>query len=66
MIDTGVSSYDFITNTLKIDGKTMVMSDNIEQSYKEMLKAFLGIDKKNKDKLCSVEEGLNILKILEV
>ena len=58
--------YDFITNTLKIDGKTRVMDDNIEQSYKEMLKAFFGIDKKNEDKLCSVEEGLNILKILEV
>jgi predicted dehydrogenase len=57
--------FNFITNTLKIDGKTMVMPDNIEQSYKEMLKAFLGIDKVNENKLCSIEEGLNILKILE-
>lgn len=58
--------FDFITNTLKINGKTMVIADNIDQSYKEMLKAFLGIDKKNENKLCSIEEGLNILKILEV
>ena len=58
--------FNFITNTLKIDGKTMVMTNNIEDSYKEMLKAFLGIDKKNENELCSIEEGLNILKILEV
>jgi predicted dehydrogenase len=58
--------YNFITSTLKLGGETMVMTDNIEQSYKEMLKAFVGIDKKNRNKLCSLEEGLNILKILEV
>ena len=58
--------YNFITNTLEIDEKTMKMTDNMEQSYKEMLKAFLGVDKKNEDKLCSVEEGLDILKILEI
>ena len=67
MCENGKKIYfDFTTNTLKIDGKTMVMTDNIEQSYKKMLKAFFDIDKKNEDKLCSVEEGLNILKILEV
>lgn len=58
--------FNFITNTLKIDGKTMVMTDNMEQSYEKMLKAFLGIDKKNEDKIGSIEEGLNILKMLEV
>ncbi|HJH25295.1 MAG TPA: hypothetical protein C5S37_00655 [Methanophagales archaeon] len=58
--------FDFITNTLEIDGKTRIMTNNIEDSYKEMLKAFIGIDKKNENKLCSIEEGLNILKILEV
>lgn len=58
--------YNFITNTLKITGKTTILNDNIEQSYKKMLKAFLGIDKKHENKLCSVEEGLNILKILGV
>jgi predicted dehydrogenase len=58
--------FNFITNTLKIDEKTMMMTDNIEQSYKEMLKVFLGIDKKNENELCSIEEGLNILKILGV
>ena len=58
--------FNFITNTLKIDGETMVMTDNIEQSHKKMVKAFLDINKENEDKLCSVEEGLNILKILDV
>jgi predicted dehydrogenase len=58
--------YNFITSTLKVDKKTIIMNDNIEQSYKEMLKAFLDIDKKNDNKLCYIEEGLNILKILEV
>ena len=58
--------YNFITNTLKIDDKTIIMNDNIEQSYQKMLKAFLGIDIKNENKLCSIKEGLNILKILEV
>ena len=58
--------YNFITSTLKVDEKTIIMNDNIEQSYKRMLKAFLGIDKKNENKLCSIEGGLNILKTLEV
>ncbi len=58
--------YDFISNTLKIDGEKIVMKDNIDQSYKKMLKSFLGFDKKNESKLCTIEEGLNILKILEV
>jgi len=58
--------FNFITNTLKMGEKTVVMTDNVEQSYKKMLKIFLDIDKKNENKLCSIEEGLNILKILEV
>ena len=58
--------FNFITNTLETNGKTMIMTDNINQSYKQMLKAFLDIDKKNELKLCSIEEGLNILKIIEV
>jgi len=58
--------YDFVTNTLELDGKATTLADNIDQSYKEMLKAFLDIDEKNKSKLCSIEEGLNILKVLEM
>ena len=38
----------------------------IEDSYKKMLKAFLGIDKPSRHKLCSLKEGLNVLKVLEV
>ena len=58
--------YDFVTNTLELDGKAMALTDNTDQSYKEMLKAFLNIDETNKSKLCSIEEGLNILKVLEI
>lgn len=58
--------YDFVTNMLELDGKAMALTDNTDQSYKEMLKAFLDIDEKNKSKLCSLKEGLNILKVLEM
>ena len=58
--------YDFVTNTLEIGGKTIISKNNTDQSYKEMLKTFIGIDEKNKSKLCSIEEGLNILKVLEM
>ncbi len=58
--------YDFVTNTLEVGGKAMALTDNTDQSYKEMLKTFLDIDEKNKSKLCSIKEGLNILKVLEM
>jgi len=58
--------YDFMTNILGINDKKMVINDNIEQSYKEMLKALLGTNKINENKLSSVEDGLNVLKILEI
>jgi predicted dehydrogenase len=38
----------------------------IDDSYKKMLKAFLGIDRSSRRKLCSLKEGLNVLKVLEV
>ncbi len=61
--------YDFITGALEIDGKNIFDgSDELNKSYKVMLNVFLGVDKshKAKSKLCSVEDGLNVLKILEV
>ncbi|TES93609.1 MAG: Gfo/Idh/MocA family oxidoreductase [Promethearchaeota archaeon] len=58
--------YDFITSILKISDKKMVINDNIEQSYKEMLKALLSPNKINENKLSSVEDGLDVLKILEI
>jgi len=57
--------YDFITNMLKIGSKKIILSDNIDLSYQEMLKALLNINNENRKKLCSVVEGLNVLKILE-
>ncbi len=56
--------YDFVSNILNINGERIVLRDKINQSYEKMMAAFLGNN--NKNKFCSVEEGLNILKILEV
>lgn len=58
--------YNFITNILKIGDKQIIISDDSDQSYKEMLKTLLDIDDKNKNVFCSIDEGLNILKILEL
>lgn len=41
-------------------------NDDGGQSYKDMLSAFVDADSKGKDKFCSIDEGFNILKILEV
>ena len=58
--------YNFVTNILKIGDKHIVISDDSNQSYKEMLKTLLDINDKNKNIFCSIDEGLNILKILEI
>ena len=58
--------YNFVTNILKIGDKQIVISDDSNQSYKEMLNTLLGINDKNENIFCSVDEGLNILKILEL
>ena len=58
--------YDFVTSTLKIDEKSIELNDSIDKSYKEMLKAFLDIDEKNKNKLATIKDGLYILNILDM
>jgi len=58
--------YDLVVGTLKIDGKIISKNNDTDESYKKMLKAFLGINCKDREKLSSVEEGLNVLKVLEV
>ena len=58
--------YNFVTNILKIGDKQIIISDDNDQSYKEMLKTLLGINDKNKNIFCTVNEGLEILKILEL
>jgi len=58
--------YNFVTNILKIGDKRIIVSDDSNQSYKEMLKILFDINDKNKNIFCSIDEGLNILKILEV
>lgn len=58
--------YNFVTNILKIGDKQIFISDDSDQSYKEMLKTLLDSNDKNKNIFCSVDEGLSILKILEL
>ena len=59
--------YDFTTDILKIDNESLtITNDDLNLSYKEELKDFLDISKEQKSRLCTLEEGLNILKILEV
>lgn len=58
--------YDFVKGRLKINKKVISDCDDMSQSYKKMLKLFLGIDRNYRTKLCSLEEGLNVLKVLEV
>lgn len=58
--------YNFITNILKIEEKQIIINDDSDQSYKEMLKTLLNVNDKNKNIFCSIDEGLNILKILEL
>lgn len=56
LCDTGNNLYyDFVKD-----------KNSINDSYKSMLRAFLGVDKGNKAKLCSLEAGLDVLKVLEV
>lgn len=42
------------------------ITDDIDGTYKKILKTFLGIDKKNKYKLCSPGQALKVLQVLEV
>jgi len=58
--------YNFITNILKIGDKQVVINDDANQSYKEMIISLFDINNKNKNIFCSIDEGLNILKILEL
>lgn len=58
--------YDFVTGKLEINQKLILHNNEIDASYREMLKAFLCIDKRSKTKLCSLGEALDVLKVLEV
>lgn len=58
--------YNFVKNILKIGDKQIIINDDINQSYKEMLKSLLDVYNKNRNKFCTIDEGLNILKILKL
>lgn len=58
--------YNFVANILKIGNKQIAISNDINQSYKKMLKTLLDINDKKENIFCSIDEGLNILKILEL
>lgn len=58
--------YDFVTDRLEIDGKIILNNNDVDKSYIKMLKAFIDVGKEEKNKLCSIEEALNVLRVLEV
>ena len=58
---------DFISGIVRRKERVILGNNNdMDRSYQRMLKAFLGIDKKNRAKLCTLGEALNILKFLAV
>jgi hypothetical protein len=67
LCDNGENLYcDFIANTLRIDGELILDNVDIDISYKKMLRAFLDMDRRSKTRLCSLEEGLDVLRVLGV
>lgn len=42
------------------------INEGMDETYKKMLKVFLGLYKKNKYKLCSADQALRVLQVLEV
>lgn len=56
--------YDLIKNTMKIGDKDIKLDDSMDESYKSLLKTFLKINNKERNKLCSLDEGLFVLKTL--
>jgi len=51
------------------DGEGMrcnLLEADIGASYKKMMRAFLGMDKAGRKKLCSIGEGLDVMKVLEI
>lgn len=66
--EDGVNLFcDFVTGRLMINGKIVSSNkDDIDESYRRMLRAFLGIDRLTSTKVCSINEGLDVLKVLEV
>jgi hypothetical protein len=58
--------YDLVVGRLTIEGKTVLKGDDINRSYKKILKTFLGINKDKRYKLCPVEDALRTLKAIGV
>ena len=58
--------YDLVTNTLEIKREKTVISEGSNDTYRSMLRAFLDTDPKKVSKLCTLQEGLEVLKTLQV
>lgn len=58
--------YDLITGRLEISGKTVLRNDTIDGSYISMLRVFLGLDRRLKPGLCSLDQALDVLGVLGV
>ncbi len=58
--------YDCVSNWLVVGEMKICNVNDMDESYVKMMRAFLGMDKKNKKLLCSMEEAMDVLKVLEV
>lgn len=58
--------YNFVNNISEIEDKQIIFNDDSEKSYVKMLKALLSVNDKSKKIFCSIDEGLNLLKLLEL
>ncbi len=56
--------YDFVSDRLKLNGAEESKGNSLDDSYKDMLGEFLA-PPKDRDRLCTIEEGLRVLRLLE-
>lgn len=58
--------YDLTTNVCQINDENFRCKDSINGTYEKMLKAFLSDHHEDKTNLCSIQQGLNVLQVLEL
>jgi predicted dehydrogenase len=58
--------YDLTSNVCQINDENFQCEDSVAGTYEKMLRAFLSHQNKDKTRLCSIEQSLNVLKVLEL
>jgi len=58
--------FDLVTGALKVNDKLVFKKDELAGSYLMMMRAFLGLDKRVKKKLCTLKDAMAVLSVLEV